>query len=169
KNNSTSNLDLFKTESRGTIAGEGAAFFLLTDKPSGKDYAELKALHTFYKPVDLDEIKNNIRSFLFSTAVNMQEIDLVITGRNGDPKNDKVYKELQQSLFAGKVLVDYKHLCGEYPTSSAFACWLAANILKSGNVPGLVEKKRSGTKLKNVLIYNHYQDIHHSVYLLSAC
>ena len=169
KNNLTSNLDLFKTESKGTIAGEGAAFFLLADQPSGKDYAELKALHTFYKPVDFAETEKNIKSFLSSQSVSINDIDLVICGRNGDIKNDRVYQELQQLLFANKTQIDYKHLCGEYPTSSAFALWLAANILKSAKVPDVFEKKYSSEKLKSILIYNHYRNIHHSLYLLCAC
>jgi 3-oxoacyl-[acyl-carrier-protein] synthase II len=169
KNNLAASLDLFKTESKGTIAGEGSAFFLLTDQPSSNDYAELRALHTFYKPADFEEIRKNISSFLSSQSVSIHDIDLVITGRNGDIKNDKVYRELQQSLFQEKTKIDYKHLCGEYPTSSAFALWLAANILKYKTIPGLSQKKYPDKKLKNILIYNHYQGIHHSLYLLSAC
>jgi hypothetical protein len=99
----------------------------------------------------------------------MEDIDLIIAGKNGDTKNDSVFDELQTSLFADKTLIGYKHLCGEYPTSPAFACWLGANILKSGTVPGMMNGKNPGQRLKTILIYNHYQQIHHSLYLLSAC
>ncbi|XHR94482.1 hypothetical protein ACFJIV_30115 [Mucilaginibacter sp. UC70_90] len=61
----------------------------------------------------------------------------------------------------------YKHLCGEYPTSSAFALWLTANILKTGSVPATIGQ--ATTPVKKILIYNHYQMIHHSLILLSAC
>ena len=44
------NMNLLKDHSRGTIAGEGAAFFLLSAKPSPKNYAKIEALDTFYKP-----------------------------------------------------------------------------------------------------------------------
>jgi 3-oxoacyl-[acyl-carrier-protein] synthase II len=44
-----SNLELLSTESKGTIGGEGAVFFLLTDKPSAKNLAELTAIKVHYK------------------------------------------------------------------------------------------------------------------------
>jgi 3-oxoacyl-(acyl-carrier-protein) synthase len=166
---SLSSLDLLSGGSKGTLAGEGAAFFLLNRQPSGNDYAELNAIHTFYKPQTTAVINREIQSFLAAASIQMEDIGLIITGKNGDTKNDRIYGELQTSLFAGKAQIGYKHLCGEYPTSSAFACWLAANILKFRMVPGSRNAEGSGQKLKTILIYNHYQHIHHSLYLLSAC
>ena len=51
-------------------------------------------------------------------------------------------------LFENKTTINYKHLCGEYPTSTAFALWVAANIIKTGTVAGVLgiagqKKKRS--------------------------
>jgi len=169
KSNITSNLNLFNTLSKGTIAGEGAAFFLLNHERSENDYAELKALHTLYKPESMDQVKDNIRSFLSALSKNIDDIDLVITGANGDWKNDRIYREFQNSLFANKTTLRYKMLCGEYPTSSAFALWLASNILKEGIIPNVLLEQQPTGKLENILIYNHYQGLHHSLYLLSAC
>lgn len=165
KRNAISSASILQSNSKGTIAGEGAAFFLLTDQPSEQGYAELNAVRTFYRPSGIDEVKRNILSFVNDQSFNIDDIDVVICGRNGDVKNDSVYSELEQSLFSGKTIVSYKHLCGEYPTSSAFALWLAANSLKTGQVPGATVNKRP----ESILIYNHYQNIHHSIYLLSAC
>ncbi|GAB2986755.1 beta-ketoacyl synthase chain length factor [Mucilaginibacter puniceus] len=159
-----SNLDLYKEESKGTIGGEGASFFLLNDKPSADNLAELIGLKTLYKPNDIEQ---NITTFLKGHDLNIGDIDLVITGRNGDIKNDKIYNDLGQSLFTNSTLVNYKHLCGEYPTSSSFALWLAANIIKTGTVPAIVADVTIAPK--KVLIYNHYQGNYHSLMLLSAC
>ena len=169
KSHIASNLDLFHTSSKGTIAGEGAAFFLLSHERSDDDYAELKALHTLYKPNHVDQVKDTIRSFLSTQSMNIGDIDLVITGANGDWENDRIYGELQDSLFANKTTLRYKMLCGEYPTSSAFALWLASSILKEGIVPRVLLGQLPTGNLRNILIYNHYQGIHHSLYLLSAC
>ncbi|MEO8885698.1 MAG: beta-ketoacyl synthase chain length factor [Mucilaginibacter sp.] len=164
KRHPLSNLDLYKEESKGTIGGEGASFFLLTDKPSTANMAELVALKTLYKP---DGIEQNITTFLADNDLTIADIDLIITGRNGDIKNDKIYNELSQSLFADKLTANYKHLCGEYPTSSSFALWLAANCIKNGKVPTIVAD--SDMAPKKVLIYNQYQGNYHSLMLLSAC
>jgi 3-oxoacyl-[acyl-carrier-protein] synthase II len=165
-----SNLDLFKTPSKGTIGGEGAVFFLLTDKPSTGNMAELVATKTFYKPKSDADIELNIKSLLASNSIKIEDIDLVITGKNGDLKNDAVYQALDNSLFANNSKAYYKHLCGEYPTSVSFALWLASNIIKSQTVPAIVSDGEVKIKSpKKILIYNHYQNSYHSLMLLSAC
>lgn len=170
KQGPVSNLELYKTNSKGTIAGEGSSFFMLASEASATDYAKLDGLHTFYKPADKKEIEKHISSFLEKQAVNINDVDLVITGKNGDYAFDKIYDQLAQTVFGNSSQVNYKHLCGEYPTASSFAFWLAANIIKSGKVPALLGQKNgtAGT-IKRVLVYNHYMNMHHSLFLLSAC
>jgi 3-oxoacyl-[acyl-carrier-protein] synthase II len=168
KREQISNLDLFTKKSKGTIAGEGAAFFLLANEPSGNDYATLDGLHTFYKPTSIQEIEQQITSFLSAQSIGINDIDLILTGRNGDTKNDELYSELQQSVFKNSNTGNYKHLCGEYPTAMAFALWVAANIIKTTIVPTVISKEVKITP-KKMLIYNHYRNIHHSLLLVSAC
>ena len=161
-----SNLQLYTEESRGTIGGEGAVFFLLSDKASPDNMAELSAIKTLYKPKDIEE---SIIAFLAENALKIEDIDLVINGRNGDTRNDEVYKNLGNTLFKSSSLANYKHLCGEYSTSSSFALWMAANIVKKGVVPEVVvEKEVNLTAPKRILIYNHYQNKYHSLMLILA-
>lgn len=165
-----SSLDIYQSKSKGTIAGEGAAFFLLAKEPSTTDYAKLEGFTTFYKPDGLGDIENQISRFLLEHSISLDEIDLIITGKNGDARHDEVFDALQHALFNEKPIIQYKNLCGEYPTSSAFAFWLAAQILKSGTVPkffkaeGIPENKH-----RRILIYNNYLGIHHSLFLVAAC
>jgi 3-oxoacyl-[acyl-carrier-protein] synthase II len=164
-----SNLDLYLTKSKGTIGGEGAAFFLLTDKASENNLAELTAIKTIYKPASLEDIENRVTAFLDENSLNIEDIDLVITGKSGDLRHDEIYEQLGLSLFKNNALANYKHLCGEYPTSSAFALWLASNIIKRSIVPDVVvEKNIKITPPQKVLIYNHYQNKYHSLMLVSA-
>ena len=164
-----SNLSMFTSASKGSIAGEGAAFFLLTSQPSINAYAQLEGIYTFYKPADFIEIEQHVLSFLSSHQIDIEDIDLIITGRNGDAKGDSIYKQLESSIFKNKSSLNYKHLCGEYSTSTSFALWLAANIIKSGTAPAVtVYESLNGDKLKRILIYNHYHNIHHSLMLVSA-
>ncbi len=165
-----SNLSLFETSSKGTIGGEGAVFFLLTDKPSADNLAELNGIHHFYRPDDHAEIEQKIIAFLTMHGLQMDDIDLVITGKNGDLENDKVYHQLSHSLFSNAALANYKHLCGEYPTSAAFALWLAAEMIKKMEIPPvIVEKSANNAAPKKILIYNHYMNLYHSLMLVSAC
>ena len=165
-----SNFNLFKQGSKGTIAGEGSAFFLLANKPSEKNIAFLEGIGTFYKPTGPDEIEQQINSFLSSHFIKSNEIDLLVLGSNGDADNDQLYIPIEEKLFETTPSVNYKHLCGEYPTSTAFALWLASNIIKNGAIPAVLNPKRAIKKdIKKILIYNHYQNVHHSLILLSAC
>jgi 3-oxoacyl-(acyl-carrier-protein) synthase len=162
-----SSVNLADTPGNGTMAGEGSAFFLLSKDASGNDLAKIEAVSGFYKPNGLSEIEQHINNFLSAQNISVNDIDAIITGKNGDAVNDNIYSQLNQSLFANKQTINYKHLCGEYPTSSAFALWLAANSIKHGGFPTAISS--ATTPLKKVLIYNHYQNTHHSLILLSAC
>jgi 3-oxoacyl-(acyl-carrier-protein) synthase len=165
-----SSLELFTTRSKGTIAGEGAGFFLINRVRSPDDYAAIEDIYLFYKPQDTDTIRQNILSFLAGHDLTIADIDLVILGDNGDLKNDLVYNDLRESIFTNRSCVNYKHLCGEYPTSAAFALWMAAQLLKTGDMPEVISARTDLTaKRERVLIYNHYQNIYHSLFLLSAC
>jgi 3-oxoacyl-[acyl-carrier-protein] synthase II len=165
-----SNLDLIKTHSNGTIGGEGATFFLLTDKYKADNMAELVAIKTFYKAKSNEDIELNIKSFLNYNSIDIKDVDLVITGKNGDWKNDSVYDKLSKTLFADSPLAYYKHLCGDYPVSVSFALWLAANIISRGEVPAtIVDSALKNKSPKKILIYNHYQNSYHSLMLLSSC
>jgi 3-oxoacyl-[acyl-carrier-protein] synthase II len=131
---------------RHVPAGEGAAFFLLAGQPSPTDQARLDGMTTFYKPEDAKTVEKALRSFLEQHAA---EPDLVIVGANGHQLS------APGSVFAGKELLSYKPLCGEYPTSTAFAFWMAARLLRQGGH-------------RQILVYNHYLGIHHTAFLLST-
>ncbi|MES2810440.1 MAG: beta-ketoacyl synthase chain length factor [Bacteroidota bacterium] len=165
-----SNLDLFKAKSKGTLGGEGAAFFVLTDKPSDDNMAELVATRTHFNAAGKLDIESKIKTLLTDFSLTVEDIDLVITGKNGDIKNDAVYEILDQSLFADTSKAYFKHLSGEYATSVSFGLWLASNIIKKQTVPVVVaDGEISNTSPKKILLYNHYQNTYHSLTLLSAC
>lgn len=148
-----SNLNLFSPRSKGTIAGEGAAFFLLAGRRSDHDLARLDAHHTFYKPAAAGGVQNELTAFMRKGGLAPEKIDLIITGDNGDLRSDKVYEEVRGGLFFGRPWMTYKEYCGEYPTSAAFALWFATEQVRRG--------------AGRVLVYNHYLGVHHSAYLLS--
>ncbi|MDO9372889.1 MAG: beta-ketoacyl synthase N-terminal-like domain-containing protein [Ferruginibacter sp.] len=165
-----SNVNLYEEKINGTIAGEGAAFFLLTNEPSTENYAAIRGVRTFYKPTTSQEAETHIRDFLSSNNLTAANIDLVVSGRNGNSAENQVYDEVHTSLFPGNLIVNFKHLCGEYPTATAFATWVAANILKNGVIPGVLNNGVETTlTFRNILIYNHSHNTHHSLILLSAC
>ena len=162
------NLNLFTDNSRGTIAGEGASFFVLSPNRGTKNYGRLKAIHTFFKPSGLQETVNRITDFLEQQNPGAVLPDLVILGNNGDPAYDLVYQFVNEQLFSKVPKGYYKHLCGEYFTSTSFALWLAATIMKSQVVPGVVlQEGQAPADISTILIYNQFRNIDHSLILVS--
>jgi 3-oxoacyl-(acyl-carrier-protein) synthase len=166
-----SNLGILDYKTPGAIAGEGSGFFLLGKDKKENTYCTLSGVKTFYKPQSYLQSAGTIHSFLESHGVEIPQLDLVILGLNGDKTQDSVYGEIAGLVYPGVPQAYYKHLCGEYHTSSAFALWMAANILKRQSVPPAVQLRPSanpGAPIRNVLIHNHYRNINHSLILLSA-
>lgn len=152
---------LFTSGTAGTMAGEGAAFFMLSNQKHSHAIAKLVDLKTYYKPHR--PVTSIINNFLMENNVPADALDLVILGNNGDSKTDAHYNEVAQKMFTGKRLVGYKNYCGEYPTSSAFALWMAVKMIEHG------KRINNENSPKNILIYNNYKLQYPSLYLLSAC
>jgi len=180
-------LNLLNDSQRGSIAGEGASFLFLENQKKDNSYARLTGLTTFLKPGSIEEIQSRLHDFLSGCGITGKDISLVILGLNGDPRTDQVYHQLAESIFRDATLACFKHLCGEYHTSSAFATWLAAMILRNQFVPEVVCLKENGNDppqishaaetshnlkshpqpIEHVLIYNHFQGNNHAFILLS--
>ena len=148
---------------------KGQRFFLLDSTSSNENLGVLQGIRIIYKPVDKTEIEEKITGFLAETGFTIEDIDFLLTGKNGNPKDDAVYDDLGDFLFQNAEELNYKHLCGEYPASPAFALWIAANILKTGNIPAvLAQHKLRRTSAQKILIYNHYQHEYHSLMLVTT-
>ncbi|MFV0604377.1 MAG: beta-ketoacyl synthase chain length factor [Niabella sp.] len=152
---------LLSTRTSGTMAGEGAAFFVMSNMENPKAIAQLLAVKSWYKP---DEpVTQLIDDFLKANNTEADEIDLVVLGNNGDVKTDEHYNEIAQAVFNTNRLAGYKNYCGEYPTSSAFALWMVVKMMEHS------KHIQPENPLKKVLIYNNYKLQYPTLYLLAAC
>jgi len=163
-----SNLDIYGAQNHGIIAGEGAAFFVLSKQKNENTYGSFIGNKAFYKPENKEEIRNHILSFLKENNSSLEEIDVVPIGISGAKEVDEVRIELNKNLFSAQTILAYKHLCGEYMTSSAFAFWLASKILKSQQIPDAVILENRNRLPKNILLYNSHKH-NHSLMLFKAC
>lgn len=167
KESNASSLDVLQSKTNGYLQGEGAGYFLLSSVKGASAYACIRDVKTFYKT---ESISNDVRSFLEKNSVRSSDIQLVLTGKNGDFEHDIPYDELTQELFPQAGVGAYKHLCGEYQTSNAFALWIAARILREERIPSVVLQREGHQKtIRRILIYNKYLGKHHSLMLLESC
>ena len=167
RSRAVNNLELLSAPGSGTIAGEGAAFFLLSRSRTEHTYAKLLGTHILYKPRSAEKITSSIDSFLSRNGRKLSDIDIVISGLCGDIRRDALLQEVNNTYFSSQTILCYKHLCGEYMTSSAFALWLAAQISRTGNIPSETILKDAHRPASNILIYNVYKNDHAFILLSS--
>lgn len=167
KNQSFAAGGLYEINSPGSIAGEGAAMFLVNGNPANA-IACLKAvgtIHTDNEGVIAQQLKNFIAAHL--PAGNT--IDLLVSGENGDNRLLKYYEAIEKIIPGNAAVTRYKHISGEYPTASAFALWLACYILQKNPLPPhIIKKNLPVAACKNILIYNCFKGVQHGFMLITA-
>jgi 3-oxoacyl-[acyl-carrier-protein] synthase II len=145
-------------EAAHRVMGEGTAFFVLSSQSLETSYAKLSGVRVFYRPKNIHAIESEILSAVQEANILPKQVNVVLTGNNSTP--------FIQNLFPRAHLYNYKQLCGEYPTSTAFAMALAASIIKgdsgSKRIVGL-----DVDIINNIVIYPEAQTINHSIIVLS--
>jgi len=154
---------LLQTANSGSIGGEGACFFTIKEQREAAA-VHLKSLHLFTADTT-QAATEEVKQFLLQQSIDLQEIDLVVLGENGDIAAADFYEALKTEVFAENDLAAFKHLCGEYATASAFGLSLIANGLINGQFPATFFSANTPIHLKKVLIINHYCD-HYSCWYL---
>ena len=158
---------MLSSKTAGTIFGEGATFFALQNEQKETTYARVKDVEIINE-IEVAKVQEKAIIFLQNNGLTIEDVDLLITGFNGDFSYQSYFDALTQHPFKNTPQVYYKHLSGEYNTASAFGLYVGANIMKSQQVPqilkyNLIEK----AAYKNILLYNQYRGIDHSFTLIS--
>jgi 3-oxoacyl-(acyl-carrier-protein) synthase len=166
KENVTNSELLGNNKSKGTIAGEGSVSFSLSSEKTTNSYAKVIGVKTFHKLSIA--FKDTLAGFLASHNLTINDIDLVFMGVNANVDEDHVYGDAS-ILFKDISQGWYKHLCGEYETSAAYAMLVAAQILKTNHIPDFVKLNNGPKETKNVLIYQQRFNQDHSFIILSKC
>lgn len=159
--------ELLESKTKGAVFGEGANFFVLSNKKQDTSYAKIldvKIINT----IPEDTLEQTAISFLETNNLQITDVDLLILGNNGDVDYDHIYDTLRSNKFKNTPQAYYKHVCGEFNTASSFGVWLAAKILKTQNLPKEVQLNSiPSSSYKRALLYNQYRGENHSFVLLS--
>ena len=157
------NEELYNLDSTGSVAGEGSAMFMVNDNAVNA-VAKLSAVHIF-QTEDAELVCDQLKQFL-ETHLGDKKPDLLLSGENGDNRLTHFYNSCEQICGPTVSIARYKYLSGEYPTTTGFACWLAAEIIKQNKLPEHVIKKLAVNNFESILIYNNYKGIQHSFMLI---
>jgi 3-oxoacyl-(acyl-carrier-protein) synthase len=156
------------TDRRGIIAGEGAAFFVLGKHKTDNTYGQLLGNKIFYKPASADVALENISVLLAAHDLTISGVDVLLTGMNGHAVDDAFTQQVADVFEASTTIAAYKHLCGEYMTSSAFATWVASQMMKTQTIPDTLVLRKGDRAPKTILLYTHHRH-NHSLVLFKAC
>jgi len=159
---------IWNSTSKGYLMGEGAAFFNVSSVATAESYAKISGVKCKQKIVDADELLKETGLFLADIGLQKNQVDLVLSGNCGDEQMDKKISEFNNKI--NLPIAYFKLLCGEFLTSSGFAMWLAANIIKRQHVPSaILNNNREVSVIQHILIVNHYHDKQYSLMCVSVC
>lgn len=123
--------DITNGNQQRAIGGEGAAFFVVTDKPITEKYIRIDALNVF----TADEKTAFSKVKQFAEKHIKEDVGLFISGANGSSQYHSLYSSLKNDLFPAAETVLFKQFCGDYPVASSFALGMLYDALnKSRNI-----------------------------------
>lgn len=147
---------LYEIPGAGTVAGEGSAFFMLCRQP-GNATAVVRGMRIIHEP-DGAALHKSCHELLQSEGLDWDDLDLIVSGYNGDENHASLYYELEQSAYKTSGHVYFKHWVGEYNTATAFGLWLANEIIKNNRIyQSLTIREVSRPTIKTVLLVNNQE------------
>ena len=158
-----------RSVSKGVNYAEGATFFTLSSQHKETSYAQLIDV-SLQHSLDHTELPTFVEDFLTQQKIDKGQIDAIVLGINGDREYDKFYDVFGRT-FGEIPTLYYKHLTGQYDTSSAFALAVAARVLKDQGIPDILywNNHKISNSLTNILVYNQFNGKDHSLILVRAC
>lgn len=161
---------LKQSKTSGSFSGEVAVSFFLENNKEKESICSLNSMAILHKP-SKEKLNKALYNILKENDLTLSDIDAVVVGHSGDKDNDRVYSQAKESLFPNTPFVWYKHLFGESFSVSGLGFYVGATCLKNNNIPKhlLLDSEKEISNPKHILLYNHFQDIEHSLILLSKC
>ena len=131
------------------------SMMLNADSPTDA-LCEMAGIRLCYRP-SMEKLRKVLDELLDSAGISIADVSAVMTGVNGNPKNDKAYRDTIEHLFPQKPLLRYKHLFGENYTVSALGVYAAAHLLKKQVIPSMMydqDSSPTGHEVSSILLLN---------------
>jgi hypothetical protein len=156
--------DFYNINTKGSIAGEGSAMFIVNNK-NEHAVAQLERLH-FFHTNDASEVAKRLSEFI---GLQQHQPAIFITAENGDGRYTDFDIAVESLMSDNVTVARYKHMCGEFATASAFSCWLACEIIKKQSMPQhMIKRMGTAPGYDSILIYNRYKENQHSFMLVGS-
>ena len=140
-------------DTAGSIAGEGAHFFVLSNEP-GNAACAIHSLQMLQAP-GTEHLQQAIADMLLQNGLRNEDIDVLVCGMNGDSRNRFLIDPLIANCADHTTIAAFKHLSGEYDTASGFGLWLANYLFTEQQVPEeVIYKRGQASSIKTILFCN---------------
>ena len=114
--------------------GECAMSMMLNKQVSPDNLCELAGVSIF-RMKSVQNIRKQLEALVEKANIKVETIQMVITGVNGNPENDRLYQPVLDELFPQAEHLQYKQLFGENYTVSALGLYAAAHLMKKQGTP----------------------------------
>ena len=114
--------------------GECAMSMMLNKQVSPDNLCELAGVSVF-RTKSVQNIRKQLEALVEKANIKVETIQMVITGVNGNPENDRLYQPVLDELFPQVEHLQYKQLFGENYTVSALGLYAAAHLMKKQGMP----------------------------------
>jgi len=156
---------LYTDDAPATIAGEGAAMFIVNGEPVNA-LAQIKAISIFHSD-DAKTVAGRFKDFI-AEWLPVTNNTIFLSGENGDSRQIPLYVSCEEAFGSAIPVARFKHVTGEYPTASSFALWLACYALTKQSLPRHFYKNEQNlSQPDRIVLYNQYQGKQHSFMLIT--
>ena len=114
--------------------GECAMSMMLNKQVSPDNLCELAGVSIF-RMKSVQNICKQLEALVEKANIKVETIQMVMTGVNGNPENDRLYQPVLDELFPQAEHLQYKQLFGENYTVSALGLYAAAHLMKKQGTP----------------------------------
>ena len=114
--------------------GECAMSMMLNKQVSPDNLCELAGVSIF-RMKSVQNIRKQLEALVENANIKVETIQMVMTGVNGNPENDRLYQPVLDELFPQAEHLQYKQLFGENYTVSALGLYAAAHLMKKQGTP----------------------------------
>jgi 3-oxoacyl-[acyl-carrier-protein] synthase II len=137
----------------GSIAGEGAHFFLLSNQAEAAACA-ITGISMLQTPTPA-ATQQAIDQLLANHGLTANDINVLVSGMNGDNRSNALSEVVLNSAAPTTTIATFKQLSGEYFTASGFGLWLCHYIYRKQHIPEqVIHRKGSSGNIRNVLFCN---------------
>lgn len=134
------------------IGSEGAAFFTVTQKPTGNQYIRIKALEVF----QADEHTALEKVQQFAERNNDVSVDVFLSGANGITKYQSLYNNIKNEVYPDAAHAMFKHCTGDAPIAGAFALAMLMDGAQKGSLPSFMFTGNPPASARHVVMVNNF-------------